>query len=1119
MFCLLTGLTCLGQPADQDNFLKAAQARGQEYATAVLKGDFGKAVDMTHPAAVAAGGGKKKLVERHKRSAEGLKKDKVKMLAYEVLPADEVHKAEKDLLVVLPTKQRFESPRGKLVRDDHLIAVSGDGGKTWLLVENSGEEEMVKVLPHWPKELELPPPGEMEEDTGDPKAGVYTFQKANFKAAVPKGWTRMPSRDSEFQLILQKDEDQMLISGVEDIATPEEVLAELMAAQKGRAKVKELRRAKVKVAGVEATLVRLDIRFGKDSRDVWMTVFQNQGIIYRVFGVGAKSKSSTLEADYQALLGSFAFVGERKDWLASREGKPARTAFLAGLASIELNRPRWKETTFDRGSFGRFSEADKLDELHFEAGGGVWIQIAALDQKTDAKAELEDLQRTYAQQLEKFHAKRVLLRGPKGLVSGLEMTGSAGPRSVVVFGAAFLKGGVAVHLSLGCPATQQKVWKKDWEQLLRGFRLEDAAGKPPLFSLRRQEADGLALHPTLAKVLKKAVLVYPEGGMTHVHGISPDGQRALISGRDGLVVETLADRKRIQVEAPEPPASAVVAWSRDGKNLAFATHGGLVRMTIGVKADNPLPLEVVSLAFLPDQALLLAVKPRPEGDIRRRYRPEGRFVQQRLARLDEDSEAPKTLLEFPLARFANLAVAPDGKRLALVTNRDHPRTSPRPGHLYIANVDGTGLRQLTKDPEIIRSVAWSEDGRSLYTVLRRTPDADGLDAGSSDLYKISAETGAAANLSRCGRIESAWVQGDALLLRTAGPDLPASQRGIFKVGVMDLEKLAAENPGPKGRLVADAGRAIAASIKAALAPRRLAEVVPTPELMEKLAGVFAKAASEALALPFDFSPASLDSLAQLPEMMERELVAEPALLLGLGAYYGETLRKVAKAKWRLGDMPLGDWRSARIRHANAVAQVVLPFSDTARFVLLGSHDIRATSATLVLVYPAGLAEQALREATSPNYAKAQNALDCGDLNAALALLTEEMCRSPNNVPLAREVLDLCSATEQKDAADQFARLAVEAGSAIPELLVRRADALVKSAPDKAMLYYRKAAQAGGAPSFEIYLKLGKQLKAQGQQPLAECCFRRAHELAESPEQQEELRTLMGMPEERRLRRR
>ena len=87
------------------------------------------------------------------------------------------------------------------------------------------------------------------------------------------------------------------------------------------------------MGGVEATRVRLEA-MQEQVGTLWITVFQKQGIVYRIFGGGPNEKTSTLDTEYQALLNSFAFLAERKDWLLSREGKPGgRHSWPAWLRS------------------------------------------------------------------------------------------------------------------------------------------------------------------------------------------------------------------------------------------------------------------------------------------------------------------------------------------------------------------------------------------------------------------------------------------------------------------------------------------------------------------------------------------------------------------------------------------------------------------------------------------------------------------------------------------------------------------------------------------------------------------------------------------------------------------
>lgn len=73
------------------------------------------------------------------------------------------------------------------------------------------------------------------------------------------------------------------------------------------------------------------------------------------------------------------------------------------------------------------------------------------------------------------------------------------------------------------------------------------------------------------------------------------------------------------------------------------------------------------------------------------------------------------------------AVSPDGQRVAMILNKDG---SP---NLYVANIDGSGLKQLTRNRDGDACPAWSPDGRTICYVSRA--------GGTPALYKIAASGG------------------------------------------------------------------------------------------------------------------------------------------------------------------------------------------------------------------------------------------------------------------------------------------------------------------------------------------------------------------------------------------
>lgn len=81
--------------------------------------------------------------------------------------------------------------------------------------------------------------------------------------------------------------------------------------------------------------------------------------------------------------------------------------------------------------------------------------------------------------------------------------------------------------------------------------------------------------------------------------------------------------------------------------------------------------------------------------------------------------------KYPGANYSP-SVSPDGRRVAMVLNK---RGTP---DLYVCNVDGTNLKQLTFTPDDESSPCWSPDSRTICFVAR---------AGRAGLYKVNADGG------------------------------------------------------------------------------------------------------------------------------------------------------------------------------------------------------------------------------------------------------------------------------------------------------------------------------------------------------------------------------------------
>lgn len=935
---------------------------------------------------------------------------------------------------------------------------------------------------------------------------AFSSREANYRVSYPRAWSRARAVEGKFQLGLTSNGNFIGILGGETPATPEAILRTIELEQKSvLEEFKPMGRVELKVSGERALQMRAQCRQQGIAMTMYCTVFSHQGIAYRVVGVHGTGRRDEFEKDYFFILDRFEFLAERKGWIERFVGKPARTAFLGGLGSLELNRPRWTESTFSEQS-----DWSNLEQLVFTLlDQGSWIRVRARESSLDAAAELDELGVSLAALLQKPVVTPFAVKLPGGDVACLEIRGVWQEHPYHFRAAVRVCDGIALRVWLEEYETQSEVTKKDWEQLLAGLRLEPRSkpASPPAFPLR-SSAGSKKPDAGLAAVLGAAVRVAPpEPG---VAALSPDGGRALAVDREqGSVLIDLAAGKRQLLDGL--PAFTSASWSRDGKRIVLAGDEETLVATLEPFGVVKVPVPSVAAAFGPGEGeVLLCV---PGGGSGREFR----VSRLEVVRLEDGRR--RTIVEFPLSRVGWPAVSPDGKRIALVTNRDVPRSAPEGGHLYVCDAEGKGLRALTDGSEDVSHVSWSADGASIYALRRRSVGEGGGvgDGGPVDLYRIPVEGGAPVNLTRSGLIDAAWSAGADFWVRVDRWSLPEGQRGVFRIGAAGLEKASSKRPVPAALDRRANGKAVAEKVQGVLGSAALREVVPTPELMEKVARAFADAAGEKLGIALDFKLDSLDRLWEAREALGRA-GEEPLAILALGAYYGETLRREAGAQWRLGAVPFGAWAPGSQAEGNCLVDPVLPFSaacvsglDLEAMGFRGAEDLqgRDEGRKILLVYPPAQVEEAVREATGPEYAEARRKLDAGEVKEALAILVRELQRRPMSRMLAAESIAICEAAGLEEAARTLTAQAVEAGNEVPELLIRHADGLAAKDPAAALEHYRKAVRGAWAPA-ESFLKLGKAYAATGARPLAEACWRRAFAGA-TPEQKDEICSLLGVP--------
>jgi Tol biopolymer transport system component/predicted Ser/Thr protein kinase len=270
---------------------------------------------------------------------------------------------------------------------------------------------------------------------------------------------------------------------------------------------------------------------------------------------------------------------------------------------------------------------------------------------------------------------------------------------------------------------------------------------------------------------------------------SPDG-RALAYATCVNVTTTNPTLVRCAVQAlpldselrPEGPARAVtqpilgmsgIAWTADGRSIVYTTMGALWR----VRADASSPPERVELAgrnaVFPSVSKagtrLAFVRTNLETDIYRlpfggspspliesaygntfpKHSPDGRRIAFQSGRAgpdvqdsaiwlaDADGSNATRLTRGPAAFQGSPSWSPDGQSIVFDAGAEVGKMD-----IWTIRTDGSGLRQVTRDPGSDVVPSWSRAGRFIYFTSTRT--------GRHEVFRVPAEGGNEEQLTRAG---------------------------------------------------------------------------------------------------------------------------------------------------------------------------------------------------------------------------------------------------------------------------------------------------------------------------------------------------------------------------------
>jgi hypothetical protein len=153
--CFVAG--CAPVNRDDVDIKRNAKAQANEIQTALVKGDFEKVADCTHPKVAEAMGGKAKMVAIMTDGTMAMKKRGIEFKAVRIFDPSDPVEAGGELYILVPFKLEMRAPGKRLETNAAIVGISSDGGETWAFVDTTpGREELKKLFPDMPDSLDIP---------------------------------------------------------------------------------------------------------------------------------------------------------------------------------------------------------------------------------------------------------------------------------------------------------------------------------------------------------------------------------------------------------------------------------------------------------------------------------------------------------------------------------------------------------------------------------------------------------------------------------------------------------------------------------------------------------------------------------------------------------------------------------------------------------------------------------------------------------------------------------------------------------------------------------------------------------------------------------------------------
>lgn len=158
--CLcISFLSCNAQEKPADTVLiNTIAQQAKLMGDALVKKDYSKFVNYTHPAILKMSGGKEAMIELLSTSLEKMEGEGFLFRNISIGKPSGFVQYKNEIQAIIPQTIEMSVPGGQLVSVSSLVAVSSDNGTNWTFVDTQGKpvEELKKVIPSLSSELIIP---------------------------------------------------------------------------------------------------------------------------------------------------------------------------------------------------------------------------------------------------------------------------------------------------------------------------------------------------------------------------------------------------------------------------------------------------------------------------------------------------------------------------------------------------------------------------------------------------------------------------------------------------------------------------------------------------------------------------------------------------------------------------------------------------------------------------------------------------------------------------------------------------------------------------------------------------------------------------------------------------